>query len=96
MDLRYDKGMLERLAERRLVPITEKQGRELMRDIEAREYFEIATSELEVIDLLVTEVVREAVGKGKKKDGDSSGKKTKKTKTGEPRKKGKKGRCIVA
>lgn len=95
--MRYDKGMLERLAERGLVPVTEKQGRELQRDIEAREYFEISTSELEVLDLLVTEVVREAVGKGKgKREGDSGKKRKQKNTTGEPRKKGKKNRCIIS
>jgi len=75
VDLRYDKNIVKRLAERELEPITEKQGIQLQKQIGARDYFEVTASELEVLDLLVTGVVREAVGKKamkrvkKKKDG---------------------------
>lgn len=63
VDLRDDAAMLERLAERGMKPVTQQQGKEMQRKIDARDYFEISTSEIEVLDLLVTEVVREAVGK---------------------------------
>ncbi|KAL6062409.1 Ras-related C3 botulinum toxin substrate 2 [Balamuthia mandrillaris] len=69
VDLRYDQGILTRLQERRMQPVTEREGKELQRKIEAKDYFEVSVSEIEVLELLVTEVVREAVGKtkGKKK-----------------------------
>jgi len=74
VDLRYDKTIVKRLAERGMEPITEKQGQSLQKQIGAKEYFEVTASEIEVLDLLVTGVVREAVGKKamkrkKKKDG---------------------------
>jgi uncharacterized SAM-dependent methyltransferase len=38
--------------------VTEQQGQELQQQIGALEYFEITTSEIEVLDLLATEVTR--------------------------------------
>ncbi len=60
---RHDQLLLERLAERNLRPVTEQQGRDLQKLINAREYFEVTTAEIEVLNLLATEVVREALGK---------------------------------
>jgi hypothetical protein len=37
--------------------VTEQQGQELQQQIGALEYFEITTSEIEVLDLLATEVI---------------------------------------
>jgi hypothetical protein len=56
--------------------VTEQQGRELQQQINALDYFEITTYEVEVLDLLATEVVRVAVGKPK----PNRGKKKKKEK----------------
>ncbi len=61
--VRHDQLLLERLAERNLRPVTEQQGRDLQKLINAREYFEVTTAEIEVLNLLATEIVREALGK---------------------------------
>ncbi len=55
---RHDADILRRLAERNFSPVTEQQGQELQQQIGALEYFEITTSEIEVLDLLATEVTR--------------------------------------
>lgn len=80
VDLRHDADILRRLAERNFSPVTEQQGQELQQQIGALEYFEITTSEIEVLDLLATEVVRGAVGKPKPRKGGKKDKQKKDSK----------------
>lgn len=57
MDLRDDEETLSRLSSRNLVPITEKQGKDLRKDLNAVAYVECSALKAENLDLIVSSII---------------------------------------
>ena len=75
LDLREDKATIERLAEKKLAPVTHQQGLQLTKDINASKYLECSALTQKglkaVFDEAIRTVLQPAPSKGKKKGGCS-------------------------
>lgn len=76
LDLREDKETIERLAEKRLAPITHQQGLQMAKEIHAMKYLECSALTQKGLKTVFDEAIRAVLtpdtkkgGKGKKKGG---------------------------
>ena len=75
LDLREDKATIERLAEKKLAPVTHQQGLQLTKDINASKYLECSALTQKGLKAVFDEAIRTVLTpkptKGKKKGGCS-------------------------